>query len=511
MNRKKIIEFLNSNETYNKVLNIVNHECDIHGDRVGDYPLDCFIAGGSITNTIHHLINKGRPTYKNKKPVINDIDIFSFNRRTDLDWGSMLLQDENFINTTINHTINMDGYGRIWVGSMGESIKMVSSERFGVINKITIDIHLTSIHEFNVTDYYSQLLNNFDLNCCSAGLDRVNGKIIYTEKFVDFLVDNKIEVTLISQPLQTAVRMLKKSKELQTNTTNFETEMSLLQHSFILKKSNFIGDEWWEKAKNYNQFLGKYFLYKIGNTWVNPIHVDNDYGGDGLYEYTSQNMGLVQYFDQFKFIFKPSLIGFWDIFVRKKSSEKLNKLITFYVQNTNFNVGPNEGIKWSFYERNRRKIKTPNPNGEYSQFMDFDFIRILGLAPNYFDCDFEVSDLVTVYQFNKFIYGEFIDPAMCLTNNIKSHIKFINFFMKKFIDEHGNTKRNLLNRITYKVTQKTRLEISTFDCDNKIEAFKKVANNIWFNMSDSGKFKHNFKYKNKSIFDINLNGEMLDF
>ena len=41
------------------------------------------------------------------------------------------------------------------------------------------------------------------------------------------------------------------------------------------------------------------------------------------------------------------------------------------------------------------------------------------------------------------------------------------------------------------------IKIPSFDCDEKIKAFKKALNNTWFNLSDSFKFKHNFKRKNK--------------
>jgi len=502
MDRKKVIDFLESEETYNKVLDIISMECRENGTQIDEHPQEYFIAGGAISNTIHHILN---PEI-NKKPVINDIDFFFFNRRTELDFG--LYNDGGFITQTLNPVVSMDDYGRTWLGSRGESIRMSNSERFGIVNKVTIDVHLSQSYdagsawlittdanydpstiaiEFVSTDYYKQLIQNFDLNCCCVGIDRVNNKIIYTKKFVDFLCNNKIEVMSVTYPLQTAVRMLRKSKELQSDVTNFETEMSLLQHSFVLNREKTIGQEWFEKSKKCKSFVMKYFLFSGNESHMRPVL-------DGLYTYTSKEFSLVQYFDQFHFKSENSLIGFWDLFVRKKDLKKLNELITFYVQNTSFKVGPSEEVYWAHSKTYRGKIKTANIN--------FDFIDSLGLVPDYFDSDFNAQDLKVIYEANKILQEEFVDPKICLTSNIKSHLKFLSFFLSKFVDIHGNLKKELLWKCIGPVSHINRMGISSFDCDEKIKAFKKALNNTWFNLSDSFKFKHNFRRKNKFI-DLN--------
>ena len=475
---RKIIDFLESDETYNKVLDIISMECRENGTQIDEHPQEYFIAGGAISNTIHHLLN---PEI-NKKPIINDIDFFFFNRRTELDFG--LYNDDGFITQSLNPVVSMDDYGRTWLGARGESIRMSNSERFGIVNKVTIDVHLSQSTEFVSTDYYEQLIQNFDLNCCCVGIDRVNNKIIYTKKFVDFLCNNKIEVISVTYPLQTAVRMLRKSKELQSDVTNFETEMSLLQHSFVLNRERTIGLEWFEKSKKYESFVMKYFSFSSSDSYMRPAL-------DGLYTYTSNDFSLVQYFDQFRFRSENSLIGFWDLFVRKKDLKKLNDLITFYVQNTPFKIGPSEEISWSYFKTHHDRIKTAN--------MNFDFIDSLGLVPDYFDSDFNVQDLRTIHVTNKFLQEEAVDPKICITKDIKSHLKFLSFFTSKFVDSHGNFKRELFFKC---LRNENRVGISSFDCDEKIKAFKKALNNIWFNLSDSFKFKHNFKRKNKFI-DLN--------
>ena len=81
MNRKEVIDFLNNEETYNKVFNTIKDECHKNDVHLDDYSQDSYIAGGAVANTIHHFLNKNRPSYKNTRPVINDIDLFCFSRK----------------------------------------------------------------------------------------------------------------------------------------------------------------------------------------------------------------------------------------------------------------------------------------------------------------------------------------------------------------------------------------------------------------------------------------------
>ena len=154
MNRKEVIDFLDNKETYNKVLDIIKDECRKNDVRLNDYSIESYIAGGAVANTVHNLINKDKPTYRNTKPIINDIDLFCFNRGEGLNWGLPIFDTQNFISQTINPTLNMDGYGRAWVGTNGESISMVSTDRFGIINKIGISVYLNPNCQFIIEDYY---------------------------------------------------------------------------------------------------------------------------------------------------------------------------------------------------------------------------------------------------------------------------------------------------------------------------------------------------------------------
>lgn len=484
MDKKIVLEFLNSIETYSKVLKIVEDECQNNDTHLGVYPKDYFIAGGSIANTIHHLFN----LESSKKPIINDIDLFFFNHVNRSRWYYQTTENGSFIHEEINQVPNIDGYGRIWLGSNGEEIRMVSSERFGVINKVTIDVNLWQ-KEFVTTDYHIQLLNNFDLNCCMAGLDRVNNKIIFTDKFVEFLSTNKIEVTGIAHPLQTAVRMKKKSEELLTDTSGFSIEMSLLQHSFILHYSRAIGPEWIEKSKKYNSFLDQYFTVDERN---HPIPV-----GVELFHYVPKNFTMVPYSDQFSFKTYKSLIGFWDNFVRVKSPEKSNKILTFYTQHRGLITNkPNTTFKDSFGMIRVGSAKVVNNV--------YDFIDCLGISPNYFDCDFSVDDLIEIDNFFKFVYENLFDLHTYIVGNVKDQLKFIEYFNKKFVGGDGLIKRDLLNKtISYSYTNsKYKIDLGSNDVNRKINTLNKLVNNRWLGNKGSNYYKFKFLKKKKTI---NLN------
>lgn len=478
MNRKEIIQFLEKEETYNQILDIINRECQNNGTHIDAYPQDYFIAGGSVANTIHYILNK------TEKPIINDVDLFYFRHQTEPSWG--YLHDVNsFLSHTINPVTNVDSYGRVWRGSQGEEIKMVNSERFGLINKVTIDVHLWQ-NKFNPTIYYTELLSGFDLNCTPVGLDRVNCKIIYTDKFVDFLLTNRIEVIGINHPLQTAVRLLKKSKELKTDNSNFENEMSLLQHSFLLHDQKAIGPEWIEKSKEYKDFIANYFR----------PHPYQEAPQD-LFYYTSKDFILKPYVTQFNFYGGTSaLIGFWDLFVRLKDINKLNKIMTFYTQHRGLKI-ESEKYTWSLEVKS---IRNNYINNNY-----IDFIICLNTSPNYFNCDFEVSDLVSVDNFLKFMRNGYMDPQPFIVSNIKEQLKFITFFTDNFIDKHGFFKMQILNRVvnssTYCVEDK--VGISSLNVDDKISVFNKLLNNLWIKPKNSRIIRHIFRPK----LTFNLNDD----
>lgn len=486
MGRNEIINFLEKEETYNRVLEIIENVCQTDDTHLDAYPQDCFIAGGAIANTIYYLLNKE----KFDKPIINDVDLFLFNHVTQNQRVEYVLNESNFLHFNVdNNIIVFDGYNTHWVGSSGEEFKMVNSERFGIINKITINVKLRE-KKFTVIDYYQQLLENFDLNCTMVGLDRVNNKIIYNDEFVYFLETNKIEVTSVKNPLQTAIRLHKKSVELKTDTTNVETEMSLLQHTFFLHRVKSIGPTWYAKFKEYGEFIDNYFIEKTDDNFI----IDNQ----NLYNYTSKPFKLNPLVQQLYFATINDLVTFWNLFVRVKEKETSEKLKTFYFniknlkkefKNVIYNPCDNEGF-------------TPPHNG-----LGYSFHNICVSLPKYLNCTHSVEDLVVVDNFISFLLSSGIHPKIFLVSNIKEQKDFIKFFNKKFVNKFGVIKKSFIDKIirisSYDIKNEPKL-MST-DKNTKEEAINFLLNNLWVEKRGNV-FKH--RLVKKDINQSHTNDEI---
>lgn len=494
MDKKEIISFLDKEETYNKVLSFLNGKCD----DFNDYPEEYFIAGGSIANTLHCILNGG------KSPVINDLDLFYFHHTRQHLWLHSEPGD-NFIQQSINQTINQDGYSRFWFGSNGEEISMVNSERFGYINKITINVHLHQ-GEFRPSDYYKQLLNNFDLNCCAVGIDRVSKKIIYTKHFVDFLSHNRIEVISMAHPLQTAVRMKKKSEELKTDTSNFKTEMSLIQHSFLVRGRNAIGLEWASKIKDYTDFIDEYFVF-------DDVRTENIATGEPtLFYYGPTNFVLNPSTYQFKFNSLQSLISFWDIFIRRKkeNEKKRDELVKFYIEKRGLRIVVDSNVMYSnrdLHSATSRKINRDR----------LDPISSLAVSPNYLDCDFDFNDLCKIHGTNRYLNDNGIDPAIFLADTIKDHIKVLTYIRKRFITETGLFKsgvfQKVINRSYNNEEKEHRITLGSLDYKKKINSFETLVNGLW--IKEKWAYKYFFKNKPRSVFGLGGNAidlnDMIEF
>lgn len=494
MNRKELIKFLNSGETYSKVLGIINHKLQEKGVGVNDYPVHYFMAGGSVANTIYHILNEG----KFKEPIINDIDLFFFNNIQGFDWypGN---DTEMFIHTNLSSIAGVDAYNRVWVGPSGESMRMTNSERFGIVNKVTINVYKESLQNFRETNYYKTLLSVFDLNCCPAGLDRINGKIVYTEDFLDFLESNMIEVMNVSQPLQTAVRLKNKSIQLGTDTSNFETEISLIKHSFIIRKHSSIGPEWIKKVKNNKDFVLEHFDFNTKK--VSTV--------EGIINYTTKSFEVEKYYNNFHIHDNKQLISFWNLFVRKKNKRALEKVLTFY------------GDIFSTLNGGRliqnQDVITYDPNisikmGSKKVFGNLDFVTILSISPNYFDCDFTVNDLDQVYNFNGYFQQEMFSEAnIFITKTIQDHVKMLEYVKKTFIDKYGTFRKDLLSKIILRSRVNKKTNLATLDYKEKINTMKRLIDGMlvksYHGWNGKSSLKHKFIPKTNHIFtplDLNF-------
>ena len=121
---------------------------------------------------------------------------------------------------------------------------------------------------FNTISYQSNtsdpllVIGSFDINATKIGYSIEEDKFYWTQDFEHFLETGKLEVSNLRTPSHTAVRLSKKSKELNVNLNNFE--FNLIQYALYYKFSDMIKLRFKERYFNMyldnKEVLDEYFL-----------------------------------------------------------------------------------------------------------------------------------------------------------------------------------------------------------------------------------------------------------
>ena len=260
-----IKNFLNSKDTYNKVLTILKeHDTKNDFDSVGGSVN--FIAGGSVSNILISMIHGGTP-------VINDIDIYKEVKEAiqDPTTGNPVTlkyanKHEWYPATYVNEEgLEMvdDSYGRIFVAENGAKMRVVRHLRKNIFNVIEFlyEDYRNPINKLNKTRE-TVVLEGFDLNCCKAGIDVKTESIVYTREFLEFLETKQLKITSPSAPIQSAIRLYKKMQDLNC-FCDVEHEMRFLtvasKHIQSGQMAKYIGPETYVKYEKIKDFIDKYF------------------------------------------------------------------------------------------------------------------------------------------------------------------------------------------------------------------------------------------------------------
>lgn len=264
---EEIIEFLESKDTYKKVCQILA-SYDVKKE-IGN--IKGFIAGGSVSNILISMLHGG-------EPIVNDIDIYQEVKEENGrgDW-----YPTSFINEEGLEILN-DEYGRIFVDESGARMKVNGHSRRGIINFITYVYNKSGWGKPHTQSGKNKIiLHGFDLNCCKAGLDLENSEIVYNSDFVEYLRTKQLKVIHPCAPIQTAIRIYKKMRDLDCYC-DVEHEMRFLTVAFKNVQSaqicRYIGVETYSKYQQYKDFVGKYFkLRKPENSEEIPYSLRKDY------------------------------------------------------------------------------------------------------------------------------------------------------------------------------------------------------------------------------------------
>ncbi len=166
-----------------------------------------FIAGGSLANITWEIIS-------GNKAVVNDIDVFVFDEHIDFVDKDKKDNLFNYEEKELEYYEDYSGMSYTSVTKDFYSIK--SSENEGMFNIIK--------YKSNTTDPLL-VLNSFDINCTKIGYSIEEDKIYYTKEFEDFLNTGKLKIVNIMTPCHTAIRLAKKSKELNVKLSKFEFKL----------------------------------------------------------------------------------------------------------------------------------------------------------------------------------------------------------------------------------------------------------------------------------------------
>jgi hypothetical protein len=241
---KKVIEFLESKETYKKVYEIINQKLVeagndgtvelgplLEGDikqtpsdgplstynKIVDGDKELFLCGGAVANILYYLY------HKTEKPIINDVDFFVMESTFKSNKGGPFGIFSSL--ETKGGKDSEGGYDFVYQQEGGHRYHIINEKKDKLLNWVGV-----SVENYDNNDVFGEsysvkkgetkktnkdiVLGGFDLNCTQAGLDISEGKIIYKEEFAEFLRTKQMVVTAPHTPTQTLIRLFKKVDEL---------------------------------------------------------------------------------------------------------------------------------------------------------------------------------------------------------------------------------------------------------------------------------------------------------
>lgn len=207
-----------------------------------ELPESGLLAGGSLGNVIWELVS-------GNKAVINDIDIFILNdiiRYNKNDKKPLFEYKEE----ETNYFEEYSGMG--WYTKTKEYYKIVEAKKDNINNIID---YVSS------TDDPFIVINSFDINCTRVGYSLENDKFYWTDDFVEFLKTGDLKISNLKTPAHTALRLVKKSKELNAKLDDFE--LKLIQHVILYSLSDVLRyrfkDRYFDIFNLYKDKLGDFF------------------------------------------------------------------------------------------------------------------------------------------------------------------------------------------------------------------------------------------------------------
>ena len=167
-----------------------------------------FLAGGSLANTIWEL-------HSGNKAVVNDIDIFLFDGK--IKHQEDIPKSDSIYRFKDEKVRYYEDYtGMCWNSYTQDFYTITSAEKSGIFNEIAYKAS---------TEDQSIILNSFDINATRVGYSIEEDKFYWTPDFEDFLNTGELRISNIQTPAHSAIRIAKKSKELNAKLDEFEFKL----------------------------------------------------------------------------------------------------------------------------------------------------------------------------------------------------------------------------------------------------------------------------------------------
>jgi len=211
------------------ILNILNKALNILKSKQ-ELPEYGFLTGGSLANIAWEIVS-------GNKTNINDIDIFV---KSDINYNG----EKKFTFNSIEKVLCCDYTGISYHYRNKDNYIIDESLKQGIFNFIK--------YSSNTSDYQI-ILDSFDINCCQVGYDLLNEKFYWTDCFVDFLKTGELKLINLTTPSHSAIRLVKKHKELNTNFP--ESELDII--TFALK-NRFMDQNRLRFKDKYKDLFNKY-------------------------------------------------------------------------------------------------------------------------------------------------------------------------------------------------------------------------------------------------------------
>ena len=170
-----------------------------------------FVAGGSIANIIWELVS-------GNKAIVNDVDIFVFDS-----------VQENFDRSDKSSLFNyQEKETKYYEDYTGMCFNTHTKDFYSIVESTKDDIFNIIKYKSNTNDP-SLIIKSFDINSTRVGYSIEKDQLYWTSEFEEFLETGELKVCNLMTPSHTAVRIAKKSKELNAKLDLFE--FKLIQHA----------------------------------------------------------------------------------------------------------------------------------------------------------------------------------------------------------------------------------------------------------------------------------------